>query len=311
MHLSYRGFCHKNVLSVISQYLNPEDIPNFSKAWRIRWTDLEPTYYYVIKTKIDQWFRNYFGSRYNSFRQAMIYSKAVISGSFILQQALGVSWENADIDIFMGKPTLSKQQYPTGYSKWYDGIELFLYSTTGLVHYGNNPPTRYMVEWDADQLFDVCDYFICDDRATSTENQITFEYNNYDNEEHDKWYELIENVRNPYRKTPPGFTKFQVISLRRDPGVISTLDFIDGAFDFDICKNGFYYDEAGCHIVLHKPNDVIHRQTDFKTTRSPKKSYERYQKYKARGISFRQESNIPPEKALKWKVKISRQIETK
>lgn len=88
---------------VISKFLNPMDIVNVYRSYPMTNIELYPLFTESICKKIDVFFREYFGNRYDEFRKIMIESKSVISGSFIIQMILGENWIKSDIDILVQK----------------------------------------------------------------------------------------------------------------------------------------------------------------------------------------------------------------
>ena len=289
MFLSYRGFLSKDTTLYVTNFLEPHDIHALFKAWRISWKYFIPLYENAIKRKIDGWFRNYFGPRYASFRACMIEDRAVISGSFVLQNILGQTWKNSDIDIYIGKAN-RKHEYDS--KAWFKGIGHFLYFTKGLSNEGcYTPCPRYDEEIGYENLFEVRDYTINNKLAQlncDTED-IRFFGKHFEDEKDVQNYVQHRYFSGPeYVGTTP-FTQFQVMELRKDATIEAIVNFVNEIFDFDICKNCFYYDEKGCHIILHNIHDLITKSTTFKYARAANSSANRYLKYTKRGISFTNE----------------------
>ena len=68
-----------------------------------------------------------FKDKYDDFNKILDNTKAVISGSFIIQCILGEYWENSDIDIYF--PTTNNKKYSTNCNNPYYELEKFLYET--------------------------------------------------------------------------------------------------------------------------------------------------------------------------------------
>ena len=68
-----------------------------------------------------------FGDKYDEFNKILDTTKAVISGSFIIQCILGEHWEGSDIDIYF--PTINNKKYLTDCHNPYYELEKFLYET--------------------------------------------------------------------------------------------------------------------------------------------------------------------------------------
>ena len=144
-----------------------------------------------------------------------------------------------------------------------------------------------------ENLFEIRDYTIDNDFSKSscevgTSMRELFQTNT----EYRKAVHRYVNHRNysePEYLGPLSFTQFQVIELKKNAEVKEIVNFINEIFDFDICKNCFYYDEQGCHVLLGNIDNLINKTTTFKYARAQNSSVDRYVKYKERGISFTNE----------------------
>lgn len=67
------------------------------------------------------------GDNYDEFNKILDTTKAVISGSFIIQCVLGEHWVDSDIDIYF--PTINNKKYLTDCDNPYYKLEKFLYET--------------------------------------------------------------------------------------------------------------------------------------------------------------------------------------
>lgn len=92
-------------LSIICKHLYPRDILNLLDALnckeKILSFNMKESYLIACRNQIDNWFRDFFGESYENFKKGMILSKAMISGSFVLQNILNENWNDSDIDIFL------------------------------------------------------------------------------------------------------------------------------------------------------------------------------------------------------------------
>ena len=77
----------------------------------------------------------------------------------------------------------------------------------------------------------------------------------------------------------------QTILVDVKPTIDTMTEFIYSTFDFEICKNVFYYDRQGCHIKLLKACDVVNRKTKFKIGNRPGASNQRREKYRKHNIN--------------------------
>ncbi len=246
----------------LSEFLRPLDIVNICKALnktknRHKWRQL---FEQRVISNIDGWFRGYFGDRYEEFRKSMIQSKAVVTGSFIIQMILNESWES-DIDIFF--PT-SEQNIPNSVDYRYgldvSHIENFLYS---------------------DHEYDDID----DPNIRPLYSKV--------------FRECYGKIRNYQANNKPGMTEityFQVISLSvgrsefQDKSRETNLHRIILKYiDFDICKNMFWYDDNGCNIYIHRPDQIINKKFSGRSVSpspDPRRNVvPRREKYENRGFT--------------------------
>jgi hypothetical protein len=76
---------------------------------------------------------------------------------------------------------------------------------------------------------------------------------------------------------------YQVISLQFGTNL---REFIENSFDFDVCKNMFYYDKTGLHLSIRNYKDILAKEVGFKPGHDINTSLQRCQKYRDRGFKF-------------------------
>jgi len=95
----------KNLFYHLLSYLYPNDLVSLCKTVNHKnhdyWNKIQTIYRQSACGKIDRFFQNYFGKDYSNFWKEMSQAKAVVSGSFILQNAWDEIWKNSDVDIFI------------------------------------------------------------------------------------------------------------------------------------------------------------------------------------------------------------------
>jgi len=197
---------------------------------------------------IDNWFRSYYGVNYDQFREAMIADKAIVTGSFILQMILGERWKDSDIDMFISIEDL--------YSIWNRS------NCTEVEKFILNAPTTSKEE-KIKKLSDTSLQYIDSFGPTGNIAQIR----NYS----------VDGTKDS------NFCKFQMIEVLKTQDIIK---FIKETFDFDVCKNTFYYDEDGMHLDILNINDILNRRIVFRIYDNLRSSIERCKKYAARGFKF-------------------------
>lgn len=249
VHPCVKGDC----LAIIAKFLDPLDIINLYKAFPKRWETIWPVYRLRVGTKIDDWFKEQFKDRYHAFRKAMIKTKAVLSGSFILQIMLWEPWSDSDIDIF-----LPNKELVDGYWPAFTDLHAELYTRAE-----QNPASKYMGRCgtSSDGAYD----------ETLGKNAFTRIYE----------YRVTDSVNKQI--------KFQVMDLNLDKNRKAVIAFIKDNFDFDFCKNVFYYEKDGFHLDVVAPLDIVHKRSVFAYRNNKKSSLKRCEKYIDRGFKFEDE----------------------
>jgi len=254
---------------IVAKFLGPKAIIMLCRTCTKIKHNLYSVYKHGIMKMIDDWFRAYFKEKYCLFRQAMISDKAVLSGSFIIQMILGERWKNSDIDIFTSVIDFKENRQisydNTGY-KYYTNMEVFL-------HRDGKLTMEDMMR-------------IMNDKGCDDEDRVYVDaLGSKGSPHHGGSLTAIAHIANYYIDTKRDhiFRDFQIIELYRDTDV---LGFIDSTFDFDICKNTFYYDEQGMYLNIRNVNDIINRKAGFKPCANLESSLIRCRKYTARGFKF-------------------------
>jgi hypothetical protein len=234
-------------VDIVAKFLDPMDIINVCKAYHFNWK--RPVLHKLFKDsvcrRIDDFFRSYFGERYQDFKKVMIKSETVISGSFILQMILGETWKDSDIDMYLLHEKNKESQ--NAYGTWLTNLENFFYTDHN---------------WDisVDRAHARYDGMFLDAKKTTR----------------------MESIREYDSKRPDSFRYFQVITLCAE----SVRTMIEKHYDFRICKNGFYYDEEGCHIWITAIRDIVEKKTIFEAGWNHEYSMRRAEKYTKRGFTF-------------------------
>jgi len=135
---------HGDCIEVILKFLDPMDIANLAKAKIIKPKHLAKFYNRfksTVATNIDNWFRKYFSTGYDEFKDIMIRNGGIISGSFIIQMILNTNWEESDIDIFLPLAEFSREV------THFHEMETFLYKSYPIYQTEeefNRPHIRYI-----------------------------------------------------------------------------------------------------------------------------------------------------------------------
>ena len=102
---------------------------------------------------------------------------------------------------------------------------------------------------------------------------------------------LIENVID-YEKNGH---KIQLICIDVFPNITLVEGFIEEDFDFDMCKNVYYYNKNNCDkgkLVIQRVDQILEKKTEFKISTKVGKTIQRYSKYKERGFTFTNLDNL-------------------
>ena len=201
-----------------------------------------------VNNKIEERLKDVFNNNLPNFKLLMKETGCFISGSFITQCILGECWNNSDIDIYV--PTTKNQN-----------IHLCL----------------------------KLDDFLIDDMGI--ENGYAERYP-YEIHEGLRWIRNYEGCGKEccvycddggYSFGCPRNRKIQIIGIEMEKGFDKAIEFVEEAFDFDVCKSLYHLD--GVYIKYLK--EVITKTTNFKSCKLLWPSFQRYYKYTKRGFSFK------------------------
>ena len=278
-----------NLIEVIVKHCSARDIITLAQVFPSRKRILQRIFRQIIVNRIDDWFRNYFSTsqdknKYQEFVEAMIKDNAVISGSFIIQMILDEKWEGSDIDIFSSAPNLSKKNMPAEYRSVRFG-ELF--TLIEHVLYSDMTPDEY--DTDLGHWARIANEEDLSDGGKLIGNGCPARYRALFGKRN-----LVRSVREyPLSKArETELDSFQIITVHKDTNI---RNFVNEAFDFDICKNVFQYvscpsnmtnQRAKMYLRLSKPLEIVDRVTGFKATSDLRTSLARCKKYMARGFKF-------------------------
>uniref|UniRef100_A0A6C0C6N3 F-box domain-containing protein n=1 Tax=viral metagenome TaxID=1070528 RepID=A0A6C0C6N3_9ZZZZ len=216
-----------------------------------------PKYSKHITTKINERLLSIFGDNLPALKKMMQKTGCVISGSFIIQCLLNETWKDSDIDFYVSTQGNEITKTNSGYNK--SAVDDFMYNVM-----------RY-------------DGSIDDQYADIENNPIKYV----------RTYKHLRNMRFDARliKINP---KMQIIGIDVAKNANSMFDYIVKTFDFNICKNMYYYDGYD-HIRSNNNFDEIFlKETTFEMPNIKQidiqSNLARYCKYKNRGIAFK---NVP------------------
>ncbi len=253
-------------VAVICKFLDPKDILTLLKMYPKIWNKIERIYVRRIGEKIDEFFQQVFQENFDKFRKYMVKSNAMVTGSIILQHALGErwpghAWDRLDIDIFMAVKPITDNNFDwrinmregfTFYNQKYkfklkhNNLQKFLFKNKDKKYMGGGYVThsQYHNEFGENVLLRINEYVI-----------------------------QKRNI-------------FQVIEINKKK-FSSWEEFIDKTVDFDICKNFFQYTEGGFSLKIENVQSIISKKAVFKFVHDKKSSLERREKYEERGFIFK------------------------
>jgi len=252
-------------------YLCPNDLIILLKLFPSKIKQILQAYETNSTEIIDNWFKLYFKTKYPEFVKQMWKNKAIISGSFILQCIWNETWEESDIDIFI--PIQNVQLKNTNSQNGRTPITLleeFLYTDHSNCYTYN--ASRYGSAFSRKDLDVIRNY----KRGQSKKRKSTFG----------------DSLKlNPCTNS----VIFQTILVKTSPTISKITEFMYKNFDFNICKNVFYYDENGkAHIQLSNKYQIMTHQTEFNAKISCDETFykrifidlKRYNKYNHNGVKF-------------------------
>jgi len=272
----------KDIIDEISSHLYGVDLINLSLTCHLH-QDLIIKY---ICKQIDNRLKLVFRDRYDEFKKILTDTNSVISGSFILQCLYNKKWQG-DIDIYT--PLLSndkiypfKNNYRSKYcttilNTFILQLENTLITDISGDHYQNDND-NYKIKMI--YYIDILDHFIVKFKNDIKINRDIFYNTLYHYEENIGFIKEQICVNNCIYN----MTKIQTILIDVDKNNIS--HFINNLFDFDICKNMFYYKNGKPCLYIYNLTDVINKQTQYKFTVNEEQSILRKDKYENRGIKF-------------------------
>ena len=185
-----------------------------------------------------------FGDKYDDLNKILDETKAVISGSFIIQCILGEYWENSDIDIYF--PIINNKEYSNDHGNPYYELERFLYEDVKFkLKDSYSAVNRYQRDLSKDKV-------------------------------------RIKYIRNYGTLT----NDIQVIQAEIKKDRYKMNKFINGTFDFDICKNTYHINNGKQNLNILKLYDILNKIAEFKIASRVGSSLERYEKYTKRGFNI-------------------------
>lgn len=264
----------------ICNFLEPKDIVNMCHTFPYQWKKVYYRYRDCIKNKIDSFFREYFGEKYNEFRKIMVKSRAVISGSFIIQMILGERWPDSDIDFYVPIIGSLSDKKSTG-NHIVSLIDEFLYLKGN--HFWYTSQNMYQTGPKTNIKY-IRDYIKMNDEQIKRCENLNVNDANYMIER-----QTIDNLGR-YNNDTNCNIKLQVISVDLEPNYDIVKNHIYKNFDLDICKNIFYYDNEGPKLNMFNARSIIDKKTKFNFNYGVCEPLKRYKKYLERGFQFN-ESN--------------------
>ena len=250
--------------NIIANYLNMRDIFNLKSVNRRFYYKLDNKYIFkTIKSRIENKLKKVFRNNYNSFVSHMIKSRAVLSGSFILQVLINETWDNSDIDIYTGTRRDNKIMH-----EYFESIT----GRESMYNYGE----MYKVAYDI--ISSIDNYYL------NKKNTIDSSEDDNDNP-----YDEYNKRAKEKAKLEKNCYKIQLVDIKTKKNY-TLLDHVKNT-GFDVCKNMLYYDTNGkMQIQLMNYKEIIHKCTTF-TIQNIDDFYYRIEKYSKRGYYFKPKYN--------------------
>lgn len=267
---------------VIAPYLNIKDIYNMSLVSGTLYKRMDEKYIMKhIQKRIVYGLQQIFGDNYYTFAKKLYESKAVISGSFILQCILNEKWTNSDIDIYVA--------YNGPYDQYVEDKKIVLSSVEEYL----KTKTSYSAEGYYRTLYDVrrtINYFynknimitqdlLWDD---SSINATTIQV-----------VEIYTNLQCPNCMKGMKCIKYNDVLERPSfckPRKQTLWNHVQNT-GFDICKNMVYFDKnLNLQLDIKNYRQIINKKTTFSVL-DIDDFYFRIEKYSKRGFLFKPKFN--------------------
>lgn len=293
MHLS------RNILFKIGTYCTPIEFMTFTSNYNNR----ERLFKTVLCRKLNSRLCEIFGKDFEQFKKLLAKNNGVISGSFILQCILGVMWIGSDIDIYVPIKDLTEFDWDDQFVRYKDYKNRFTDLEVFLIQRVSDTASD---DISADIMSHTFHTFGYDGNFRKSITNIRFkkqgffyesDFESWDNDEFEDGANVItcNNIPNVSVVTPDEITykTIQIIRIDIKQKYNNVYNFICDSFDFDICKNVFYYDKNGKpDVCIYNLNDILLKKTELKTSSTPTSNgimstvVKRYAKYKGRGFTF-------------------------
>jgi len=265
-------------IDIFGKYLDRKDYYPLSQVHPDSQDGLYHAFKKTIINRIESRLQKKFGHLFPAVRQIMSQDQVLISGSYIIQAILGVKWEESDIDFYTvyqpenHKPAID--QFFEKYSQFYCDLVSSRGPEIEAYHRLSNS-IKIVNEYDDNRGGLPVGRCLLVDDDLSDEN---------DSDNGDDSSDSSDDHHDDLRG------RFQVIQCQlsdQTDHIEGLKNMIHQTFDFDICKNIFYYDQnQQPQLSIYKAQEIITKITTFRVTQNPTKNLLRFAKYHYRGFNF-------------------------
>lgn len=265
--------------NVFVKYLCPMDLYNLAQTCEycqklITFKNIQASTHYKVTERLQE----IFDDNWEPFREIMIKSKAVISGSFLLQCVLGERWEGSDVDVYINRSEFEC------YAKIRDKVScdaqnFAVLGRTYIPFYSSDEESDDVIhekskedEWD--DFLQYTKHINDDEKAAN--NILLYMASRYE--------KLSRNDRYVHECAIVDFdVNYQKVQFICVKDISKT---ILSDYDFNICKNMYEF-SAQPNVYIHKPNEIFSKYTNFSAkSRGLRTNTIRYCKYSNRGFRF-------------------------
>jgi len=264
--------------NVFIKYLCPMDLYNLAQTCKycqklITFKNIQVSTHYEVTERL----REIFDEDWEPVREIMIKSKAVISGSFLLQCILGERWDGSDIDIYID---MSQHEC---YKKVHDKVSRDGQDFAAKIYmhvpfYSSDEEfddvihQKFKEDEPGDKLYTK--YITIDEKAAN--NILVYMASKYDKlSRFDRYVHECVIV-----DFDVNYQKVQFICVKDARKTILS------DYDFNICKNMYEF-SAQPNVYIHEPNEIFSKYTNFSAkSQGLRTNMIRYCKYSNRGFRF-------------------------
>ena len=259
-------------VAVICKFLEPRDIVTLYHMYPKILPKISLAYKRRVAETIDEFFKDTFKDNYEKFKKCMISGNAILSGSLILQKALGETWPGhrsgrIDIDLFVAVKPIYQDKFNYSDTDRKNGFTFYNHDHKFKLGYKK---LHHFLHKLRERKNGYNGYVTHSQYMNEFGEQVLLRLNQY---------VIDKNI-------------FQVVEINNKK-FSSWGEFITKTVDFDICKNIFYYNEDDTfELEMGSLPSILNKETTFHYVHDREASIKRREKYVDRGFTFERKNRL-------------------